>query len=78
MDSLSSGTPSMTPTWASYGYARITYANDKESQREKFILIVWIGSGCKVMRKAKVGLSFMCDAACIYQFVSQVWCPFFP
>lgn len=39
---------------ASYGYARVTYANDKESQREKFILVVWIGSGCKVMRKAKV------------------------
>ena len=41
---------------ASYGYARVTYSNDKESQREKFILVVWIGSGCKVMRKAKVGL----------------------
>jgi len=41
---------------ASYGYARVTYSNDKESRREKFILVVWIGSGCKVMRKAKVGL----------------------
>lgn len=40
---------------ASYGYARVTYSNDKESRREKFILVVWIGSGCKVMRKAKVG-----------------------
>ncbi|KAH7886945.1 hypothetical protein F5I97DRAFT_1936533 [Phlebopus sp. FC_14] len=41
---------------ASYGYARITYSNDKESQREKFILVVWIGSGCKVMRKAKISV----------------------
>lgn len=40
---------------ASYAYARVKYANDKESQREKFILIVWIGSKCKVMRKAKAG-----------------------
>lgn len=39
---------------ASFAYARIRYANDKESQREKFILIVWIGPSCKVMRKAKV------------------------
>ena len=32
------------------------YANDKESTREKFILVVWIGPNCKVMRKAKVRL----------------------
>jgi hypothetical protein len=38
----------------SYAYARVSYANDKESRREKFVLIVWIGPGCKVMRKAKV------------------------
>lgn len=41
---------------ASYAYARVTYSNDKESQREKFIFIVWIGSGCKVMRKAKISV----------------------
>jgi len=41
---------------ASYGYARVTYSNDKESQREKFILVVWIGSGCKVMRKGKISV----------------------
>lgn len=33
---------------------RVQYANDKESKREKFILVVWIGPNCKVMRKAKV------------------------
>ena len=39
---------------ASYAYARVQYSNDKESVREKFILIVRIGPNCKVMRKAKV------------------------
>ena len=33
---------------------RIQYSNDKESVREKFILVIWIGPNCKVMRKAKV------------------------
>ena len=41
---------------ASYAYVRVQYANDKESTREKFILVVWIGPNCKVMRKAKVRL----------------------
>ena len=45
-------------TKASFGYARIRFSNDKESQREKFVLIVWIGPTCKVMRKAKV--RFLC------------------
>jgi hypothetical protein len=39
---------------ASFAYARVSYSNDKQSTREKFILVVWIGHGCKVMRKAKV------------------------
>ena len=39
---------------ASYGYVRVQYSNDKESTREKFILVIWIGPDCKVMRKAKV------------------------
>jgi len=46
----------LTDSKASFGYARVTYSNDKESQREKFILVVWIGSGCKVMRKAKISV----------------------
>ncbi|KZT25711.1 ADF-like domain-containing protein [Neolentinus lepideus HHB14362 ss-1] len=41
---------------ASYAYVRVRYANDKESQREKFILVVWIGPSCKVMRKAKISV----------------------
>ncbi|KAM5533384.1 hypothetical protein V8D89_012934 [Ganoderma adspersum] len=41
---------------ASYGYARIQYSNDKESIREKFIVVVWIGPNCKVMRKAKISV----------------------
>ena len=40
---------------ASYGYARVSFSNDKESQREKFVLIVWIGKETKVMRRAKAG-----------------------
>lgn len=39
---------------ASFAYVRVSYSNDKESQREKFILITWIGIDTKVMRKAKV------------------------
>jgi len=41
---------------ASFGYARVSYSNDKESQREKFILIVWIGKDTKVMRRAKISV----------------------
>ena len=43
---------------ASFAYVRVQYANDKESKREKFIFVVWIGPGCKVMRKAKVSQPF--------------------
>jgi hypothetical protein len=49
---------------ASYAYVRITYSNDKESQREKFVLIIWIGPGCKVMRKAKASL-FISSLLCL-------------
>ncbi|KAL0959943.1 hypothetical protein HGRIS_011607 [Hohenbuehelia grisea] len=41
---------------ASFAYARVKYSNDKESIREKFILVVWIGPHCKVMRKAKISV----------------------
>ncbi|KAG5917570.1 hypothetical protein E4U53_004188, partial [Claviceps sorghi] len=39
-----------------YGYVRVEYANDKESTRVKFVLVVWIGERTKVMRKARVSV----------------------
>ncbi|KAI1360892.1 hypothetical protein F5Y08DRAFT_331244 [Xylaria arbuscula] len=45
----------LDPAQAQYGYARVEYANDTESKRVKFILVVWIGKDTKVMRKARVG-----------------------
>ncbi|CED83860.1 adf-like domain-containing protein [Phaffia rhodozyma] len=41
---------------ASFAYVRVKYANDEESFREKFVLIVWIGEGVKVMRRAKTSV----------------------
>jgi hypothetical protein len=41
---------------AQYGYVRVEYANDQESSRVKFVLVVWIGESTKVMRKAKVSI----------------------
>lgn len=35
---------------------RIQYANDAESVRVKFALIIWIGEQTKVMRKARVSI----------------------
>ncbi|KAG6884383.1 hypothetical protein C0993_011675 [Termitomyces sp. T159_Od127] len=35
-------------TKASYAYARVTYSNDKESTREKFILVVIILLPCPI------------------------------
>ncbi|KIJ36344.1 hypothetical protein M422DRAFT_212297, partial [Sphaerobolus stellatus SS14] len=43
-------------THASFAYVRVQYANDKESQREKFVLVIWIGPTVKVMRRAKVSV----------------------
>ncbi|KAK8096980.1 uncharacterized protein PG998_005203 [Apiospora kogelbergensis] len=41
---------------AQYGYVRVEYANDTESKRVKFVFVVWIGEGTKVMRKAGVSV----------------------
>lgn len=41
---------------ASFAYVRIQYSNDKESTREKFAIVIWIGGKVKVMRKAKVSV----------------------
>ncbi|KAK4117894.1 actin depolymerizing protein [Canariomyces notabilis] len=39
-----------------YAYVRVEYANDAESKRVKFCLVVWIGEHTKVMRKARVSI----------------------
>lgn len=39
-----------------YAYVRVTYRLDEESQRTKFVLIIWIGPKTKVMRKARVSI----------------------
>ncbi|THH12122.1 hypothetical protein EW145_g210 [Phellinidium pouzarii] len=41
---------------ASFAYVRVSYSNDKESQREKFIIVKWIGENCGVMRRAKLSV----------------------
>lgn len=41
---------------AQYAYVRVEYANDSESTRVKFALIIWIGEHTKVMRKARVSI----------------------
>ena len=41
---------------AQYGYVRVEYANDTESKRVKFVLVIWIGEKTKVMRKARVSI----------------------
>ncbi|KAI0445148.1 hypothetical protein F4803DRAFT_509544 [Xylaria telfairii] len=46
---------SLDAAQAQYGYVRVEYANDTESKRVKFALVIWIGEGTKVMRKARVG-----------------------
>ncbi|TEB34165.1 actin depolymerizing protein [Coprinellus micaceus] len=53
---LSEFTELLDDSKASFGYVRVSYSNDKESVREKFALVVWIGPGCKVMRKAKISV----------------------
>lgn len=39
---------------AQYAYVRVEYANDTESKRTKFVLVIWIGERTKIMRKARV------------------------
>ncbi|KAM0482499.1 hypothetical protein ACHAPX_003017 [Trichoderma viride] len=47
---------SLSDDGVQYGYVRIEYANDKESTRVKFVLVIWIGQNTKVMRKARVSV----------------------
>lgn len=39
-----------------YAYVRVEYANDAESKRVKFALIVWIGEQTRPMRKARTSI----------------------
>ncbi|KAG9300714.1 hypothetical protein G9A89_023512 [Geosiphon pyriformis] len=41
---------------ASFGYCRVNVSNDELSVRTKFIFITWIGSGVKILRKAKLSV----------------------
>lgn len=52
---------------AQYGYVRVEYANDSESKRVKFALVVWIGPETKIMRKARAGFT----AAAVRQVLSH-------
>ena len=47
-------TDALDDSKASYAYVRVKFAKDKESTRERFVFVKWIGKGCKIMRKAKV------------------------
>ncbi|KAE8451224.1 hypothetical protein EG329_004388 [Mollisiaceae sp. DMI_Dod_QoI] len=46
----------LDPSQAQYAYVRVEYANDTESKRVKFVMVIWIGEGTKVMRKARVSI----------------------
>ncbi|KZT60900.1 actin depolymerizing protein [Calocera cornea HHB12733] len=41
---------------AQFAYVRVSYSNDKQSTRSKFVLVTWIGPATRVMRKAKVSV----------------------
>jgi hypothetical protein len=43
----------LDPAQAQYAYVRVTYANDSESTRTKFIFVSYIGENCPVMRKVR-------------------------
>ena len=47
---------SLDASQVQYAYVRVEYANDSESTRVKFVLVIWIGENTKVMRKARVSI----------------------
>ncbi|PLW10577.1 hypothetical protein PCANC_18873 [Puccinia coronata f. sp. avenae] len=71
-DGLNGLKEQLQDTQASFIYARITYANDKESQRHKFILIIWIGNKVKIMRKAKLSVHKADVKSVLRQFSIEV------
>eukprot|EP00835_Amoeboradix_gromovi_P003018 NODE_186_length_15678_cov_0.309262.p6 type:complete len:148 gc:universal NODE_186_length_15678_cov_0.309262:1456-1899(+) len=46
----------LKPEECGYGYVRINIGNDELSTRCKFILVSWVGSNAKIMRKAKISV----------------------
>jgi hypothetical protein len=54
----SGGLPELVPQLedgqVQYAYVRIEYANDAESKRIKFILVVWIGKDIRPLRRGRI------------------------
>lgn len=46
--------PQLDDGQVQYAYVRVEYANDAESRRIKFILVVWIGTGIRPLRRGRV------------------------
>jgi hypothetical protein len=46
--------PKLDDEKVQYAYVRIEYANDAESKRIKFALVVWIGKDVKPLRRGRV------------------------
>jgi hypothetical protein len=46
--------PKLEDDKVQYAYVRVEYANDAESKRIKFALIVWIGENVKPLRRGRV------------------------
>ncbi|KAJ9161298.1 Actin depolymerizing protein [Coniochaeta hoffmannii] len=46
--------PKLEDDKVQYAYVRVEYANDAESKRIKFALIVWIGQNVKPLRRGRV------------------------
>ncbi|KAH8908275.1 actin depolymerizing protein [Coniochaeta sp. PMI_546] len=46
--------PKLEDDEVQYAYVRVEYANDAESKRIKFALIVWIGQNVKPLRRGRV------------------------
>ncbi|KAF4580814.1 ADF-like domain-containing protein [Ophiocordyceps camponoti-floridani] len=53
---LSEMAASLEDSQVQFAYVRVQYANDAESTRVKFVLVVWIGDKSKIMRKARVSI----------------------
>ncbi|KAJ1311474.1 hypothetical protein OPQ81_009962 [Rhizoctonia solani] len=55
-----------------YAYVRVSYSNDKESKREKFILVSWIGKDAPVMRRAKVSVQLADVKRVLVQYSTEI------